>query len=80
MADVAVIGLVQFIDFGTKVVARLKEFDTDNKELPKTFRNLKLRLPLIISVLEETQKVAKASGISKKEEDSLEPLVNGCSV
>lgn len=43
--------IVQFIDFETEVVARLKEFDTDTKEMPKTFQDLKIRLLVVINGL-----------------------------
>jgi hypothetical protein len=82
MAEVvAVVGLisaiVQFIDFGTEVVARLQEFDTDTKEVPKSFQDLKLDLPVIISMLKETQKIANAGDISREDEGSLESSVVG---
>lgn len=73
-----VAAIVQFVDFGTKVVARLNEFTSDIKEVPKTFRDIKIRLPLIINTLDRTQKQADAGYVSKATADSLKPLVDGC--
>jgi hypothetical protein len=78
----AVVGLVssivQFIDFGTRIVTRLREFDSDTKECPKAFRDLRLQLPLIINTLERAQKHADSGYITDRSAKSLKPLIDEC--
>ena len=46
----AVVGLVssivQFVDFGTKIIRRLEEFTSNAGDVPKTFRSIQAQLPL----------------------------------
>ena len=44
--------IVQFIDFGTKILTRLADFSTEAEEVPKTFRLIKVQLPLILNTLQ----------------------------
>ena len=49
----AIVGLVsaivQFVDFGGKIMERLNEFNSDIQEVPKTFQAVKVQLPLLIN-------------------------------
>jgi hypothetical protein len=78
----AVIGLVstiaQFVDFGFKVVDRLDEFKSELNEVPKTFGEIKIQLPLIIDTLDRTQNQANAGRVSEATARALKPLVNSC--
>jgi hypothetical protein len=79
----AIVGLisaiVQFVDFGSKVVERLNEFGTDIHELPKTFQDIRVQLPLLINTLERTQRQATGGHISDATALSLKPLIDACS-
>ena len=78
----AVIGLVsaivQFVDFGSKVLNRLNEFKSDTDEVPKTFRSIKIQLPLMVDTLERTQKQAAAGHFNDTTANALKPVVDGC--
>jgi N-terminal domain on NACHT_NTPase and P-loop NTPases len=78
----AIIGLVssivQFVDFGTKVVERLNEFSSDMDELSKTFQAIQVQLPLLIDTLERTQQQATAGHVSYATAVALKPLVDAC--
>ena len=79
----AIVGLVsaivQFVDFGTKVVERLNEFDSDVHEVPQTFQAVKVQLPLLIDTLYRTQQQAYAGHVSVGTATALKPLVDACS-
>ena len=51
----AVLGLVsaivQFVNFGSKIVERLNEFESAVQEVPKTFQTINVQLPLLIDTL-----------------------------
>lgn len=78
----AVIGLasaiVQFVEFGTKLLNRLHEFGDDVGNMPKVFQDTKTRLPLIINTLMRTKEQAEAGTIAKLVTSALHPLINGC--
>lgn len=70
--------IVQFVDFGTKVLNRLDEFKSDINEVPKTFRGIKIQLPLIVDTLKRTQKQADAGHFDDSTANALKPVVDGC--
>jgi hypothetical protein len=78
----AIVGLVsaivQFVDFGTKVVERLNEFGSAIQELPKTFQAIKVQLPLLIDALNRTQRQADAGCVSSATAVALKPLIDAC--
>jgi hypothetical protein len=78
----AIVGLVsaiiQFVDFGSKVVERLNEFGSDIHELPKAFQAIKVQLPLLIDTLNRTQRQATAGHISDATAVALIPLIDAC--
>src|SRR5947207_14430294 len=78
----AVVGLVsaivQFVDFGNKLVERLHEFTSDAHEVPETFRAIKLQLPLLIDTLRRTQQHASTGHVSNETATTLKPLIDAC--
>jgi hypothetical protein len=78
----AIVGLVsaiiQFVDFGSKIVERLNEFSSDVHELPKTFQAIKVQLPLLIDTLDRTQRQATARNVSDATAVALKPLIDAC--
>jgi hypothetical protein len=84
MEPLAVIGLVsaivQFVDFGTKVVGRLNGFRQSINEVPKTFRKINDQLPLLIDTLRRTQSQADAGHVGEETAKALKPVVEGCLV
>jgi hypothetical protein len=79
----AVLGLVsaivQFVDFGSKIINRLDEFQSSIDEVPKTFRDIKNQLPLLIDTLKRTQNQAAAGCVSEQTAKALNPVIEGCS-
>jgi hypothetical protein len=83
MADaLAIIGLVssivQFVDFGSKIVHRLDEFHSSLDEVPKSFRDIKIELPLLIDTLERTRQQAEDGRFSKNTQEAIRSVVKGC--
>jgi len=78
----AILGLVsaivQFIDFGAKIVERLDEFNSDVHEVPKTFQAIDVQLPLLIDTLHRTQQQASDGHISVRTATALKPLIDEC--
>jgi hypothetical protein len=78
----AIVGLVsaivQFIDSGSKVVQRLHEYSSDLHELPKTFQDINVQLPLLMDTLRRTQRQATAGHVSNATAVALKPLIDAC--
>jgi hypothetical protein len=78
----AVIGLVssivQFVDFGSKIVIRLNEYREAGNNVPKTFHKISVDLPLVINNLKRTKSQADAGEISDETADALKPVLEAC--
>ena len=49
--------IVQFVDFSSKIVHRLNEFHSSLDEVPKSFRDVKIELPLLVDTLGSVHRV-----------------------
>jgi hypothetical protein len=47
--------IVQLVDYGTKIIKRLNEFQSDIDQVPQTFRDIKNQLPLLLNTLQRTK-------------------------
>jgi len=78
----AIVGLVssivQFVDYSSKVVERLSEFQSNLDEVPKTFKDIKTELPLLINTLKRTEDQVRAGDVSQDTQDALFLVVEGC--
>jgi hypothetical protein len=78
----AILGLVsaivQFVEFGAKIVERLNEFNSDVHEVPKTFQAIEVQLPLLIDTLHRTQQQASDGHITVRTATALKPLIEAC--
>jgi hypothetical protein len=79
---VAVIGLVsaivQLIDFGSKIVNRFDEFQSNIDQVPLSFRDIKNQLPLLLNTLQRTKAQAEAGDIDGDTQKALLSVVEGC--
>jgi len=82
MDPISAVGLaaaiVQFIEVATKVVNRLSDFGSDASQIPKTFRQVKIELPLIIDGLRRIHEQAASGSLDPTTEKSLLPVVREC--
>jgi hypothetical protein len=70
--------IVQFVDYSSKVVERLGEFQSNLDEVPKTFKDIKTELPLLINTLKRTEDQVRAGDVSQDTQDALFLVVEGC--
>jgi hypothetical protein len=79
----AIVGLVsaivQFVDFGGKVLERLNEFNSDLHEVPKTFQAISTQLPLLIDTLQRINQRVTGGHVSDATATALKSLVDACS-
>ena len=69
--------IIQLVEFGSKVVHRLHEFQSNINEVPKVFRDIATRLPLVIDTLEQTEQ-ADGAYLRERTAKALKPVVEGC--
>jgi hypothetical protein len=78
----AVIGLVsaivQFVDFGSKIVRRLDEFESNSDHVPQTYRDIKNQLPLLLSTLRRTKAQAEVGDIDTDAQTAILSVVERC--
>ena len=70
--------IISLLDYGEKIVSRLGEFQSQTEDIPKTFRDLKTELPLLLKTLDETKQQAEAGMIDIETQVVLLPVVDGC--
>jgi len=79
MDPVTAVGLasavVTFINIGTKIAKRLKEL-SEAGDIPEVFREIRTRLPLIISIIFSTQH--GTDNLSPEAREAFEEIVNQC--
>ncbi|KAI4255045.1 MAG: hypothetical protein L6R42_006933, partial [Xanthoria sp. 1 TBL-2021] len=79
MDPVCAIGLASAVftlmDIGTKVAKRLKEL-SETGDIPDVFRDIKTRLPLILSIVARTQH--ETQNLSLEAQEALEEVVRQC--
>jgi len=77
---VAVVGLlssiVQLITFGTAVVRRLNEYKLKTRELPETFRVIRVQLPLFLNTLRDVESQVRSGRIKQVIVESLKAVVD----
>jgi N-terminal domain on NACHT_NTPase and P-loop NTPases len=78
----AIVGLasaiVQFVDFSTKIIQRLDEFKSRVGEVPQTFRDLKIQLPLLRDTLKRAKAEAEVGLIDADTQRAVLDVVEGC--
>ncbi|OBT50693.1 hypothetical protein VE04_09070 [Pseudogymnoascus sp. 24MN13] len=75
-----VASIVQLVDFSTKVLVRLNDFQSDLREIPKVFRNIKDVLPVLREALKQTKDKIDHGAIEDSTKAALLPAVQGCKV
>ncbi|KFY18095.1 hypothetical protein V492_00149 [Pseudogymnoascus sp. VKM F-4246] len=85
MADpLTVVGIIaniiQLVDFSTKVLARLDDFQSNLGEIPKAFRHIKVELPVLQETLRQTADKINKGAIKDSTKAALLPAVEGCKI
>lgn len=78
----AIIGLtsalVQFVDFGTKVIRQLRRLEGDMEDMPLVFRNVRSRLPLMLDVVRKLMLQMDAGMVQQESQETMLPVVRNC--
>ncbi|KFY03640.1 hypothetical protein V490_00108, partial [Pseudogymnoascus sp. VKM F-3557] len=72
--------IIQLVDFTTKVLARLDDFQSNLGEIPKAFRHIKAELPVLQETLKQTQTKIDDDAVEDSTKAALLPAVQGCKV
>lgn len=78
----AIIGLasalLQFIDFGTKVIRRVRELEDQVADSISLFRGVRNRLPLMLDLVKKIMLQMEAGLVSDKSKETMYPVVHNC--
>jgi hypothetical protein len=78
----AVIGIVasivQLVDFSSKVLRRLEEFQTSLGEIPASLRHIQAELPVLQETLQQTRAAIDAGSVRDAKKNALLPAIEGC--
>ena len=78
----AVVGLVsaivQFVDFSTKIVNRLDEFQAEVADGPKVYQDVQNRLPLMLDLVNKIQVRVAAGQIDRPSQVTMLPIIESC--
>ncbi|KAL3957306.1 hypothetical protein ACCO45_007884 [Purpureocillium lilacinum] len=78
----AIIGLtsalVQFLDFGSKVVRQLRRLEGELEDIPLVFRNVRSRLPLMLDVVRKLMLQMDAGLVRHESQETMLPVVRNC--
>lgn len=70
--------IVQLVDFGSKVLGRLDDFQSSLGETPKVFRHIKTELPILLDTLKQTKLAVEKGSVKDETKNALIPVVDGC--
>jgi hypothetical protein len=73
-----VASIVQLVDFGSKVLLRLNEFQSSIGEIPKTFQHIKAELPVLLDTLQKTKTAIETGSVRDETKKALLPAIDGC--
>lgn len=74
----AIATIVQLVDYTCKVFNRVDDFQSHTRELPKTFRQFSLELPLLQETLQQITEATRNGLISGETQRALIPTIKGC--
>ncbi|KAI9771284.1 MAG: hypothetical protein M1840_002254 [Geoglossum simile] len=75
-----VANIIQIVDFGSRVLKRLDEYQSKLGEIPEAFRHIKAELPVLLDALQQTKAAIDAESIRDNPKNALLPAVEGCRV
>ena len=80
----AVVGIVaniiQLVEFGTRVLRRLEEYQSTFVEIPESFRHVKVELPVLLDALRQTKAAIEAGSLQDESRRALQPAIEGCEI
>jgi hypothetical protein len=80
----AVVGIianiVQLVDFSSRVLKRLEDYQSQLGDIPEAFRHINASLPVLLDALQQTQSAINAGRMQDGSEKALRPAIEGCRV
>ncbi|OCL14745.1 hypothetical protein AOQ84DRAFT_351364 [Glonium stellatum] len=73
-----VASIAQLFDFGSKILHRLSEFQFSVENVPKSFRHIKTKLPLLLHTLQQTKEAIEVGSVKDETKKVLHPAIEGC--
>ncbi|KAG7055833.1 TPR-like protein [Colletotrichum scovillei] len=70
--------LIQFVEFGGKVLRQLRRLESDMTGVPTVFKNVRSRLPLMVDLVQKLIIRMDAGLIDKKSQETMLPVVRSC--
>ncbi|KAF2476779.1 TPR-like protein [Lindgomyces ingoldianus] len=81
---IAVVGIVanivQLIDFGSRLLKRLGEYQSELGDIPEAFRHIKSELPVLLDALRQTKAAIDTGYMQAESQKALLPAIEGCRV
>jgi NACHT NTPase-like protein len=75
----AVASIIQLIEFTLKVYRRVDEFQSNTRDIPKSFRQFSHEIPLLQETLRQIGEAIENGRISDEIQKALSPAIEGCS-
>jgi hypothetical protein len=75
-----VASIVQLVDFGSKVLLRLHDFQSTAREIPKAFQHVKAELPVLLDTLTQTKTAIETGSLRDETKNALLPAIDGCRI
>ncbi|KAI9855044.1 MAG: hypothetical protein M1813_000588, partial [Trichoglossum hirsutum] len=72
--------IIQLVDFGSRVLKRLEEYQSKLGEIPEVFCHIKSELPVLLDALRQTKAAIDAGCMQDETKKALLPAVEGCGV
>ena len=73
-----VASIVQLVDFGSKVLHRLNDFQSSVGDIPKAFQHVKVELPILLEILRETESSVRDGPLSDDTKQAVLHVVQRC--
>ncbi|KAF2184564.1 hypothetical protein K469DRAFT_780977 [Zopfia rhizophila CBS 207.26] len=72
--------IIRLVDFGSRVLTRLEEYQPKLGDIPEAFRNIKAELPILLDALQQTKAAIDAGSMRGETKKALLSAVEGCGV
>jgi N-terminal domain on NACHT_NTPase and P-loop NTPases len=73
-----VANIIQVVDFGSRVLKRLEEYQSKLGEIPEAFRHIKAKLPVLLDALQQTKAAIDTGSLRDETKNALLPATEGC--
>ena len=80
----AVVGIIaniiQLVDFGSRVLKRLEEYQSKQGKIPEAFRHIKVELPILLDALRQTKAAIDTGSMEDGTKKALLVAIEECKV